>query len=178
MAEYSPITVARFWSKVEVKHSNNDCWNWCGTTARRGYGRMKVKGTSQTASRMAWELANGERLGERHALHSCDNPTCCNPNHIFAGTRQDNMDDMNRKGRGKQFSAKGVANPRALLSEIQVAEIKARILAGENNTVIAKDFPASHHTVSNIRKGKSWPDIEADGHTRSLMNKAKNIIDA
>lgn len=163
MADYGPITVARFWSKVDVKWSAKDCWEWQGATGKSGYGRFKVGRETCTASRVAWELANEESLGLRYALHRCDNPVCCNPSHIFPGTHQDNMTDKVAKGRGSQFSAAGEENPRAKLKAEQVLEIKERIERGESNVEISKDYPVGHHTISGIRRGTAWRSVGRDG---------------
>jgi hypothetical protein len=163
MADYGPITIARFWSKVDVKWSEKECWEWKGATGKFGYGRFKVGRDTCTASRVAWELANSASLGDRYALHQCDNPKCCNPNHIFPGTHQQNMDDKVAKGRGNQFSAAGSDNPRAKLTAIQVQEIRDRIKRGESNVSIAKSYPVNHHTISGIRRGVSWRSVGRDG---------------
>lgn len=93
MAVYSPITAARFWSKVDVKWSAKDCWNWRGAT-RKGYGNIKIEGQSHSSNRVALELFTGEPLGELMALHTCDNKLCCNPRHLYAGDASDNMTDI------------------------------------------------------------------------------------
>lgn len=159
MAPYSPITVARFWSKVDVKPSALDCWEWKGASSRRGYGKIKVKGESLIASRVAWEIANNAKLGDLFALHKCDNPKCCNPAHIFAGTNQDNMDDMRRKGRVRNFSASGAKNPRAKLTADQAIAIKKRIAAGEKNQPLADEYGVSDSAISLIRRGKAWASV-------------------
>jgi hypothetical protein len=159
MALYDPITIARFWSKVDVKKSELVCWEWRGASSRNNYGRIKIGGVSMTASRVAWEMYNGAPLGERFALHTCDNPKCCNPKHLFAGTNTDNMDDMMTKGRGKNFRGAGEKNPNAVLTEDQVAVIKARIISGDRNRDIAKDYPVSEFAISSIKHGGNWSHV-------------------
>ncbi len=146
----------RFWSKVDMSGGPDACWPWTASRNKDGYGKFKIRGSVQNASRVAWELRNGEYLFERVARHTCDNPWCCNPTHIVAGTQADNMQDRSVRGRVGNGAMLGVDNPRAKLTERQVLEIRKRIEAGENNRQIAKDYPVSDSLVSRIRTGRSW----------------------
>ncbi len=87
----------RFWIKV-VRSGDDECWGWSGTT-NKGYGRINVGGNMVLAHRVAWELTSGLIPPGMCVLHSCDNPPCVNPNHLFLGTHADNMRDMRAKGR-------------------------------------------------------------------------------
>jgi hypothetical protein len=87
---------ARFWAKVS---KSPGCWEWTACKSPAGYGRFIVKDRSYPAHRIARWLATGEWPGELFTCHVCDNPGCCNPDHLFLGTPADNMRDMSRKGR-------------------------------------------------------------------------------
>ncbi len=80
------------------------CWIWTGHKNNMGYGMVaKIPGhRSQLVHRISWEVANGAILNDLCCLHACDRPLCCNPEHLFLGTRHDNMIDMARKRRGKK----------------------------------------------------------------------------
>jgi len=87
----------RFWAKVQKTAT---CWLWTGTRTRQGYGQFAVdKRTRASAHRMAYELTHGPIPEGLDVLHKCDNPPCCNPEHLFLGTHQDNMIDAVHKGR-------------------------------------------------------------------------------
>lgn len=92
----------RFWSKVE-KGGPNDCWPWQGTKNRLGYGTIDLRlteGKLVMAHRVSWGLANSTNPpNEMFVCHSCDNPGCVNPAHLWLGTPRDNMRDMIAKGR-------------------------------------------------------------------------------
>jgi hypothetical protein len=77
-----------------------DCWLWTASKDRHGYGRIKTGGQVCLAHRVMWERATGERLDAQSCiLHTCDNPACVRPTHLWRGSHQDNMADKVRKGR-------------------------------------------------------------------------------
>jgi hypothetical protein len=77
-----------------------NCWEWTGGVFRGGYGHFKVSGDDYYAHRLSWLLAYGSISDDKpFILHRCDNPPCVRPDHLFAGTTEDNMQDMLTKGR-------------------------------------------------------------------------------
>lgn len=87
-----------FWARVEVR-TPDECWPWLGAPNTKGYGVVRRKGRLLLAHRYAFELAIGPIPERLLVLHECDNPPCCNPFDLFAGTAQQNSDDMKAKGR-------------------------------------------------------------------------------
>lgn len=93
----APLEV-RFYSKVAFDGANG-CWRWFGSKAN-GYGRMRrPAGTATAAHRISWELHVGPIPPGLVVCHRCDNPECCNPEHLFLGTLRDNTQDAISKGR-------------------------------------------------------------------------------
>ena len=89
------------WSKVDIKNED-DCWNWTACVARSGRGSFSDgKYVKRQAHRVAYWLATGEEPRKKMVLHSCDNPICCNPKHLFLGSHADNMKDMANKQRNR-----------------------------------------------------------------------------
>lgn len=86
---------------AKLSLSATGCYEWTGCLDRKGYGRIKKNGKTQFAHRIAWERVNGTIPEGMLVLHSCDNPPCCNVNHLRLGTHQDNTNDMMDRGRGK-----------------------------------------------------------------------------
>lgn len=140
----------RFWSKVD---KTGDCWLWLAYRDKKGYGLFrghKVK--EETAHRVAYRLAYGSFDEQLQVLHKCDNPPCVRPSHLFLGTIQDNMRDMDSKGRRQIL--RGEDNSMAVLTWKQVREIRERYTRGER--YFGRDYPVSSHAIWKIIKNKSW----------------------
>jgi len=145
--------VMRFWSKVN-KRDEDDCWEWQAGKLPQGYGLFKIQGLTQRAHRLAYQLSRHNIPDGLFVLHSCDNPPCVNPKHLFIGTHQDNMNDMKRKGRLPNRI--GENNYNAKLSKIQVEEMRQLKAAGVTYQELMKIYGISNGQVSNIITGKNW----------------------
>lgn len=146
----------RFWSKVDMR-GPDECWEWQASINTSGYGRFKLASyTSVTASRMALISTRNEEPAGLHVLHTCDNPPCCNPHHLYFGTPQQNIVDKVERGRAYNGNQAGASNGAAKLSEAQLEVIVKRLRDGWNNQQIAADLPISHSMVSKIRLGHMW----------------------
>ena len=146
------LVQARFWSKVDVQQSTCRCWEWQGRRTDLGYGQFKLRGAAAFAHRVAAQLA-GARLGsDSVVMHTCDNPSCCNPTHLIVGTHASNVADRVAKGR----SAKGTSNGRAKLTEDQVRAIRAD---DRTLTEVARDYGVCVATISHIRQRRIWQHV-------------------
>lgn len=145
---------ARFWGMV-AQDPITGCWPWQGERCEKGYGRFHARGRKWRAHRFAWEITHGEQLGERIVLHHCDNPPCCNPEHLRAGTPADNNADMLAKGRDRHFV--GTENPRAKLSDQDVRDIRA---SDAPLPALAERYGVSKSVVCNVRLGKTWKHVQ------------------
>lgn len=136
------------------------CWNWTGQADSNGYGHMLITaedgrrlGMKRVHRLMALIVFGEESVGDWNVLHRCDNPRCCNPSHLFLGTQADNMEDAARKGR--IVVLRGLANPRAKISDEQAAEVRRRRIAGEEIRPLASEFGISETLVFNIATGRN-----------------------
>lgn len=104
------------------------------------------------AHRASWIGFNGRPLSGQCVLHRCDNPLCCNPAHLFAGSHDDNMKDMAKKGRTKFVS---------VLSPDEVATIKRLFEEGKKPSELAKEYGMSERYMYALRQGVNWKNVEA-----------------
>ncbi len=146
-----PLDV-RFWAHV-IK--SDGCWNWDWPNRHHGYGEIN-DGTGKIlrANRVSWELHFGLIADSLFVLHSCDNPACVRPDHLFLGTQADNMEDCAKKGRANRDAKTiGESHPMAKLSWILVDEIRA---SRQSTAWLARKFKVSIDTIYKIRRGKLW----------------------
>lgn len=98
--------IDRFWSKVD-RQSPDECWPWTAGMRTRGYGQFKAARRNIIAPRLAFFLQRGIDPFPLDICHACDNPPCCNPSHLFAGTQDQNNKDMTAKGRSARGDKSG-----------------------------------------------------------------------
>ena len=148
-----------FFAKVVRGESTDACWVWTGSKSSKGYGNFNVNRSTQSSHRISYRLHVGE-IGEGLIIcHTCDNPACVNPDHLFTGTHLDNVTDKMDKGRDRYGNQKGIANASSRLSEEDVRYI-VTLLPSMTNVAISKLIgKVTHASVSLIRRGKSWSHI-------------------
>ncbi len=97
---------SRFWPKVD-RRGDQECWPWtAATNGEMGYGTLRRNGKKVPAHCISWELHHGKPFPEgMQGCHTCDNPPCVNPLHIFPGTQLDNIRDAAKKGRLTRYCA-------------------------------------------------------------------------
>lgn len=151
--------IDRFWAAIEVG-APNECWNWTGVRVRNRYGLSNIvlNGQRQVAHRFAWILMNDQLIPDGlYACHTCDNPACCNPLHVFLSDQKGNMDDMFRKGRDNH--ARGERAGNAKLSDADVARLRTEFAERKlTQRQLAKRYNVHITTVSKIVQGKSRAD--------------------
>ena len=152
----------RFWSKVLIL-GEDDCWPWHGLKDKSGYGRFRVGSladgtrTMKLAHRVAFELIIGPIPLSLDGLHSCDNPPCCNPAHVFIGDHADNDRDRDAKGRMvPPPHYRGEQNPAAKLTYALADEIRERFAKGESQSAIGRSLGLNHSTIGYVVRGIRW----------------------
>jgi len=98
---YFGESIAELLDRMTIPVPESGCWLWTGAIDSHGYGKLKRRRKIITAHREAWRLHKGEIPNGMFVCHKCDTRACANPDHLFLGTHQDNMDDMKRKGRAR-----------------------------------------------------------------------------
>lgn len=147
----TPERIERFWRSVE---KGDGCWNWKGRKSDKGYGVFchhagSGKEARIRAHRIAYTLTKGPIKPGEFVLHSCDNPACCNPDHLRAGTNRENIRDRLERNRicgGVKINME-IAN-----------EIRRRVLSGESKGSLSREFGISTKNIRDICRFEIWVD--------------------
>ncbi|MEE9393388.1 MAG: HNH endonuclease [Planctomycetota bacterium] len=151
--------IALFEAKID---KSGKCWLWMGSRVKDGYGDLyigsEVKKTSRVvkAHRLAWLIEHPfDTLGpDDCVLHSCDNPPCCRPDHLFIGTKADNNYDKLAKGRHRAISGEQCHNAKLTRADIPV--IRA---SKEKQAALAARYGVSHQVIWMVKRGKAWSHV-------------------
>lgn len=135
------------------------CWNWDRSRHRQGYGRYGVNIGGRVhghyAHRLAFELVHGDIPVGLSVCHRCDNPPCCNPDHLFAGTHNENMADRESKNRNVVYTGEDHGNAKLTNPEVVAIRrdhsLSARYLAEKHGVHIS--------TIHNIRQHRTYPNV-------------------
>lgn len=129
------------------------CWEWQAAKLPSGYGQAIFEGRHYRAHRMAYELWVGPIPEGMHVCHKCDNPPCCNPEHLFIGTAFDNMRDAASKGR----LARGVSPGKRVARKRILDEEAVRVIRESPPSVrhaeLAERFGVCYMTIWKVRHG-------------------------
>jgi hypothetical protein len=150
------------WSKIDVK-TEDECWNWKGYKNEDGYGRTWINDCGYYAHRVIYDLVypniitlsapkNTDETG--FILHTCDNPSCCNPKHLWVGNCFENIADKVKKGRSADFS--GDKGPNCKLSMAQAQEIRQKRKDGISAQELANQYGVSLSSIKTLLAGKSY----------------------
>ena len=135
------------------------CWIWQNCKQSDGYGSIRCGDKTWLAHRLIWTFENGKIPDGMEICHTCDNPACVNPKHLWAGTRADNNHDMMEKGRFIPKYKNGSKNCNAKLSEKDVIEIRKKSLNGYKLKELSKIYNVSYDTIRLISKRITWKHI-------------------
>ena len=143
-----------------IPEPNSGCWIWIGNLNNKGYGKFQLGRTGYSmvyAHRFSYETHHCKEIPKHMDLcHTCDITLCVNPDHLWIGTRQQNMADCLKKGRFGSYPMPGALNPKATITEEQATEI---LNSNEPAKVFKKRYNCSKHLVSKIRTGKTWKHL-------------------
>jgi hypothetical protein len=146
--------IAAFWNRVKVD-GPDECWPWQGSINPDGYGITSWAGKTINAHRLAFFFSGGVLTEGMCACHTCDNPACCNPTHLFAGTHKENMADRDKKGR----QAKGVQMKRGMLTDDKVLALRNERNQGMTLRALADKYGICKHAAWEVAKGVTWKHL-------------------
>lgn len=140
----------------------NKCWEWKGSInhTKGGYGQLSHNKKTLKAHRVSYELHYKKSLNSLHCLHKCDNPSCVNPLHLFAGTNLDNVKDKISKGRCYTGYQKGEHNGASKLKDRDVIQIR-ELYNNQNYTTIelGNMYGVHRSTISYIVNNKTYTHL-------------------
>lgn len=154
----------RFLEKIK-EGGRDECWPWTGARDAFGYGlmfRTKKPRSWWRGHRLAYELFVGKIPNGLHVLHHCDNPPCCNPEHLWLGTPADNAGDKEQKGRGGQIGSpgadrRGEKNGNSHLNRRTVSLIRRSYSRGRmSQQAIADTYGVGQSQISRIVRRENW----------------------
>lgn len=151
-----------FWGAVS-KADGDGCWVWIGSrlgknAPKYNYGMVKLNdGRHIVAHRAAWEYVYGEIPFGVKVLHTCDNPPCCRPDHLFLGTQSDNLLDADRKGRLAWLKTKAKITSE-VANEVRMAWLASDKKYGRRKE-IAERFGITVGITYALIRGETWKSI-------------------
>lgn len=157
--------IIRFWSNVSISTDTNNCWEWKISKRRFGYGRFKLNKHTCVSSRVSFTICNGNIPEGMLVCHKCDNPSCCNPTHLFLGTVKDNTQDMLSKKRNNSkvphINSIGQLNHQSKLTEEQVLEIRRLYILPNHlsQRQLGKIYNVSKNAIKLIIDRKKWKHL-------------------
>ena len=155
LPDISADDAKRFWRKVRPMASG--CWEWQGGKGSKGYGKFWLGGC-KSAHRVAYASIHGQVPDGLYVLHRCDNPACCRPDHLFLGTNEDNMADMNKKGR--LVTPSGEDHGNAILTVTDVREIRDRYVSGTASVAeMADEYGVAVPTIYAVISRRIWKEV-------------------
>jgi len=162
MRVYSKIPLSeRLLSKVEFD-TNGGCWLWSGAINPAGYGVVQIGRSegARLAHRASYKEFVGE-IGNLHVCHKCDVRRCINPNHLWLGTRKENMQDAKNKGRTRGPRLVGSSNPASKLTEENVLDIRDACKDAPRGTQRrqAEKYGMSEAVISAVVGRRRWTHV-------------------
>lgn len=147
----------RFWSKVD---KSEDCWIWtAGTT--KGYGRIRINNIRYLAHRISYALVHGNP-GNLWVCHTCDNPPCVNPKHLWLGTCRDNLQDAAKKGR--------------CVTKLSLSDVQKILESNDTQQILADKYGVSRTIISDIQCRKCWRHLGGSPRIDAAMGNSQTGV--
>ena len=177
--DLSEKNITNFYRKISPTANDQGCLEWLGASHKDGYGRFGIAGRLFQSTRIAFFVATGIDPLNMDVCHKCDNPPCCNPDHLFLGTRADNVKDMISKGRAnfqkdpakpasprvrpayiRKDSAVGARHGQCKLDDATVTMIREMYCKSKTtHAQIAAEFGVVQSLIGKIIRRELWRHV-------------------
>lgn len=169
---FSDKQIDRFWGKVDIM-GPQECWTWLSSKSGGRYGAFTANNRHYQSHRVSYSIKNGAIPEGKVICHTCDNPLCVNPEHLFMGTQLDNVTDMMNKNRQRltfggeggrlkqvQNTARGSENHLSKLNEESVLSIRREYVRRVvTHKMLASKYGVTTENIKMILKRKTWKHV-------------------
>lgn len=163
MANSFPETIREDFMQWVVINEETGCWEWNMSRSenRGGYGQKVINYKHYASHRLAWLVFRGEIEDGLFVCHKCDNPPCCNPDHLFLGTPKENQNDAWSKGRLAlpTNAPRGSQVYGSALTAEQVYEIRQKFDAKHSRRQLMRDYGVSKASIYRIGNRETWKHL-------------------
>lgn len=152
--------ICRLRDRIDMSGGPHCCWPWLASTDKNGYGEINIDHKIFFAHRIALSVLGRIDVSDSDVVrHACDNPICCNPDHLLLGSQGDNVQDMVQRGRQQDYTkvVRGEASGQAKITAEKAMEIF--LTTGGGHRAIAERLGVTYHIVRRIKTGQSWNDV-------------------
>jgi hypothetical protein len=150
------------------KKTEDECWPWSGSIGSDGYGKAKRLGKTLRAHRLVYSYYKGEIPANHFVCHSCDNPLCVNPRHLWTGTHKEN--ELDKTNKGRRSPSPSISHPNTLSrgenhhkAKLKNNDVDHILQSKEPTKILVQKYNVSRTTIQRIRKGLSWGHRNAAG---------------
>ncbi len=156
-----------FFPNVDTR-GRDECWPWRGHLSH-GYGAIQRRLVRYQATHLALKFGKGVEVPVgMFACHTCDNPPCCNPEHLWVGTSAENILDMTEKGRRRSLTRLGNENPNGKLRDEDIEDILAHPRRYGLNIELAEKYGVHKAYICRLRRGHVWKGLTNHRPSRKL----------
>ncbi len=152
----------KLWKRINKK-GEDECWEWLGSVSKNGYGQFGINNKVYYTHRAVYELIYGIIPKGLCVCHKCNNPPCCNPNHLFLGTARENSDKRDREGRWRTGDYCGEKHGRSKLTEKNIMEIRTLYSTGKYfQRELGEMFGVSRTHIDRILGKRTWKHLNEE----------------
>lgn len=164
-------------SRIKIDQKTK-CWEWQGAKTMNGYGSITYEKERYYTHRIMHKASKDNLDQEkRYVCHTCDNPKCVNPAHLWAGSPEDNVTDAVEKDRMAGPNYEGEEHHQAQLTEDEVLEIRQKYSQAEySQKELGKEYGVRRTQIGSIVRGENWQSVDGPTFTTDEIKDIRKEI--